>query len=138
MIFMGIERRLNNRVIETLSMAFLLIDKTVAGVLDAQDVLKFRDGLVVDFSSTGISMKTWDLIDRWVPFLNSGDLLVGVQIQFADEARPVYAITKVMWVKKIPPQKKYFMLGLKFMNISTLDLVKVRKYVIGSNTQVKK
>ncbi|MFH1063272.1 MAG: PilZ domain-containing protein [Candidatus Omnitrophota bacterium] len=135
---MGLERRLNNRVSQMLSTKFLVIDKMTHSMLDAQDILKFRDGLLVDFSSTGLSMKTWDIIDRWVPFFKSGDLVIGIQFQFAFEARPICAITKVMWIKKIPPQKKQYLLGLRFLNISSLDLIKVRKYVIGNNTKIKK
>ena len=135
---MGIERRLNNRVSQVLNTNFLIIDKMTHGMLDAQDVLKFRDGQLINFSSTGISMKTWDIIDRWVPFLKSGDLRIGIQFQFVFEARPICAITKVMWIRKITPQKKHYLLGLKFMDISTLDLIKVRKYVIGNNARNKK
>lgn len=135
---MGVERRLNNRVIQILGANFLIIDKMTHSILDAQDILKFREGSLVDFSSTGLSMKTWDIMDRWVPFFKSGDLVIGIQFQFAFEARPVCAITKVMWIKKIPSQKKHYLLGLKFIDISTLDLVKVRKYVIGNNTRVQK
>ncbi len=135
---MGIERRLNNRVSESLGVSFLIIDKMTQTILDAQDILKFRDGVLVDFSSTGVSMKTWDVVDRWLPFFKSGDLSIGIQFQFAFEARPIHAITKVMWIKKIPPQKKHYLLGLKFTDISTLDLVKVRKYVIGSNSRGRK
>lgn len=135
---MGVERRLNNRVSQILGANFLIIDKMTHSMLDAQDILKFREGSLVDFSSTGLSMKTWDIMDRWVPFFKSGDLVIGIQFQFAFEARPVCAITKVMWIKKILPQKKHYLLGLKFIDISTLDLVKVRKYVIGNNTRVQK
>jgi PilZ domain len=135
---MGVERRLNNRVSQVLGANFLVIDKMTQNILDAQDTLKFREGSLVDFSSTGLSMKTWDILDRWVPFFKSGDLLIGIQFQFVFEARPICAITKVMWIKKIPPQKKHYLLGLKFVDISTLDLVKVRKYVIGNNTKNQK
>ncbi|MBU1043765.1 MAG: PilZ domain-containing protein [Candidatus Omnitrophica bacterium] len=135
---MGIERRLNNRVSQMLDINFLIMDKMTPNMLNAQDLLNFRAGLLVDFSSTGLSMKTWDIIDRWMPFLKSGDLTIGIQFQFAFEARPIYAITKVMWVKKIPPQKKEYLFGLKFTDISSTDLIKVRKYVIGNNKKSKK
>ena len=135
---MALERRLNNRVSEMLNMNFIIIDKMTPSILAAQDILKFRDGLLVDFSSTGLSMKTGDIIDRWVPFFKSGNLVIGIQFQFAFEDRPICAITKVMWIKKISPQKKHYLLGLKFFDISTLDLVKVCKYVIGNNTKSRK
>ncbi len=134
---MGVERRLNNRVSQVLNTNFLIIDRMTHGMLDARDVLKFRDGQLVDFSSTGLSMKTWDIIDQWVPFLKSGDLVIGIQFQFAFEARPIHAITKVMWVKNILPRKKHYLIGLRFTDISTLDLIKVRKYVIGNNAKRK-
>jgi hypothetical protein len=135
---MGIERRLNNRVSQILNTNFLIIDKMPQNVLDAQDVLKLRDGSLVDFSSTGLSMKTWDIIDRWVPLFNSGVLLIAIRFQFAFEPRPICAITKVVWIKKIPLEKKQYLIGLKFIDISPLDLIKVRKYVIGNNARIKK
>jgi len=45
-------------------MTFLVIDKTGSGILDAHDQLKIRDGILLDFSSTGVSMRTKDLLAR--------------------------------------------------------------------------
>ncbi|MDD5745745.1 MAG: hypothetical protein PHO30_00630 [Candidatus Omnitrophica bacterium] len=134
---MGSERRLNKRVNREIPMTFILIDKVKPGILDAPDALKIREGLLVDFSAAGVSMRTTELVDSWTPFFRSEDLLVGIQFKFPFEPRPVCAVTQVMWVKKIPPQKKYYLLGLKFTLINNLDLFKVRKYIIGASIKQK-
>ncbi len=133
----GAERRLNKRISREIPMTFIVIDKVKPGILEAQDALAVREGLLVDFSATGVSMRTLELSEAWSSFFRSGDFLIGIQFRFPFEPRPVCAITQVMWIRKIPPQKKYYLVGLKFITINNLDLFKVRKHIIGESIKQK-
>ncbi|MBI4845107.1 MAG: PilZ domain-containing protein [Candidatus Omnitrophica bacterium] len=124
------ERRKNRRVIQGHEISFLIIDKTNPGKLSAKDVLVFRQALLLDVSSTGLSIETEELNEQWIPFFESGEFLVGVCIQLVSGAEPVCALTKTMWIKDSASKRRTQILGLKLINISSVDMIKIRNIII--------
>lgn len=126
----GSERRQHQRVEKDMPAKFILIDKTTPGLLEARELFAQRSGRLVDFSSTGMNMQTKDFQEKWVPFLGTGKLMLGIMCTFGEDKNPVYAIAQVMWVKKVSAPQQAIQMGLKFVNISSFDLFKIRKYII--------
>lgn len=123
-------RRRNIRVPENIEMNFMIIDKINPGIIEARELLKIRKGTICDFSSTGMSMKTTELISSWISHLNSGEFLIGTIFELPGSSVSIRAITKAMWIKK---EKNLYQLGLKFIEINNFDLVRIRECIIHSN-----
>ena len=126
----GSEHRQHQRVEKNLPVKYIVIDKTTPGILEPRELFIQRSGRLVDFSSTGMKMQTKDFQGKWVPFLRTAELMIGVMCTFGDDKNPVYAIAQVMWAKKVSAPQHAIQMGLKFVNISSYDLFKIRKHII--------
>ncbi|MCM8813085.1 MAG: PilZ domain-containing protein [Candidatus Omnitrophica bacterium] len=131
---MGEERRKNKRVFQKLLVQVLFMNKSLpGGALEAQELLKFHEGVLLDVSSTGASMEMAGFDERWDALLRREDILVGMRFSIPDEDHPLSAVTKVRWIKR-QAGSRAVSLGLCFVDISSLDRLLLRNYIINSKS----
>ena len=127
------ERRLNVRIKISVPIHFVVFDSEAVTKLDLRETIKLRTAVSRDLGVGGLGMDTDDLRDEWIDDLSTG--LIKIALKFDLPASSISATAKVSWIKKKdapkPGEKKY-VLGLNFLDISTIDANKIVNLVVGS------
>lgn len=131
------ERRGDVRVFINVSMRLVVFDGDTIG-LSAKESIKLRTGVIRDLSISGACIKTNDLLDIWLSAMRAGLIKVALKFQLPDFSEPVNANSKVMWIKESEKSSDYkYTLGLKFMDLSESDNVKIARYIIKHQSKDK-
>jgi len=127
------ERRRNVRIKITVPVSFVVFDSESTDRLDFRETIKLRTGITRNLCVGGLCMETDDLLYGWINDLSSG--LIKLALKFELPTSPISATAKVAWINKSedpkPGEKKY-VLGLDFLDISTIDANKIVNLVVGS------
>lgn len=127
------ERRQNVRIKISVPVHFVIFDSEAVTKLDFNDTIKLRSAVSRNLGVGGLCMETDDLDDQWIENLSSGVIKLALKFDLPTSA--ISATAKVAWLKKRedpkPGEKKYI-LGLQFLDISTIDTNKIVNLVVGS------
>jgi len=127
------ERRQNVRIKLSLPIHFVIFDSEAVTKLDFNETVKLRFAMSRDLGVGGLCMDTDDLRDEWINDLFSG--LIKLALKFELPNSSISATAKVAWIKKrenLKPGEKRYILGLNFLDISTIDANKIVNLVVGS------
>jgi len=127
------ERRLNVRIKISVPIHFVVFDSEAVTKLDLRETIKLRTAVSRDLGVGGLGMDTDDLRDEWISDLSTG--LIKIALKFDLPASSISATAKVAWIKKKDAPKageKKYVLGLNFLDISTIDANKIVNLVVGS------
>jgi len=127
------ERRRNVRIKISVPVHFVVFDSEAVTKLDFKETIKLRFAMSRDLGVGGLGMATDDLRDEWISDLSSG--LIKIALKFDLPSSSISATAKVAWVKKKEAPKageKKYVLGLDFLDISTIDANKIVNLVVGS------
>ena len=129
----GKERRRNVRIKISVPVHFVVFDSEAVTKLDFKETIKLRFAMSRNLGVGGLGMDTDDLRDEWINDLSSG--LIKLALKFELPNSSISATAKVAWIKKrenLKPGDKRYILGLNFLDISTVDANKIVNLVVGS------
>jgi c-di-GMP-binding flagellar brake protein YcgR len=127
------ERRGNVRIKISVPVHFVVFDSEAATKLDFRETIKLRTAMSQNLGVGGLGMDTDELRDEWINDLSSG--LIKIALKFELPTSSISATAKVAWIKKresLKPGEKRYILGLNFLDISTIDTNKIANLVVGS------
>ena len=127
---LGRDRRYGVRVSLDIVMNLVIFDAEVTGLIRGKDLIKLRRGKVSDISITGLRVETSDIEDQWLFHMLSGRVQIALKLQLPKDKDPINAIGKIVWIDSAGHAlHAKRMLGIKFMEISAQDKVKITDYM---------
>jgi c-di-GMP-binding flagellar brake protein YcgR len=127
--YKGSDRRQSVRLSKELSSKFMLIDEEKSA-----EITNVRSASIRNISAGGALMECTDLKDEWIEGLVSGMIKVALEIEVPESENPVRALARAVWFSKIDKDEKTkqekYILGLKFVDITTASQDIIRNYII--------
>lgn len=122
-----IERRRSVRWHERTSAEFILFCDMIIPDFPAK-----REGLISNFSSTGVFAKIKGIKEEWVAGLLSGATKIGVKMKLPKMGEEIKALAKLIWIRRFQEGEDEHTVGLDFMDITTATRDILRTYIIDS------
>lgn len=127
--YKGLDRRQSVRLSRELPAKFMLIDEEKSA-----EITDVRSGSIRNISAGGALMECADLNEEWIEGLISGMIKAALEIEVPESESPVRAMARAVWFSKIDKdektKKQEYILGLKFIDITTASQDIIRNYII--------
>jgi hypothetical protein len=126
--YTGPERRESIRLKQTIPVEFSLIsDERVAAVSGK------RKAVIQNISAGGVRMEVEGLEAILIEGLRNGMIKVGLQVSLPNSPEPLRILARALWITKslstVSSGKPMYILGLKFIDITTAYQDVIREYV---------
>ncbi len=85
--------------------------------------LDWQKGVTRDISRGGLGLKTEEVSESTIKYLNKQNILLEVRISAAEKGRMIRIVGEVAWYEPIEkPNKRSYLIGLKYHSIKNEDL----------------
>ncbi len=126
--YSGPERRESVRLKQTIPVEFSLIRDERAA-----DAGGKRKAVIQNISAGGVRMEVEGLEEALIEGLRNGMVKLGLEIRLPNVKTPLRLLARALWITKstsvVSSAKPMYVLGLKFIDISTAYQDVIREYV---------